>query len=573
MKREINYISDSILQQPVSRRSFFRTITFAAGGLAVGFSPGCQREPEKEKVAPLIAPLVKTGYGKVRGYLNNGIYTFRGVRYGASTGGANRFMPPKPPKPWTEIRDASSYGYRAPQTNPALQGGVSTDTEIGRILWASDGFRVPTPESEDCLFLNIWTSTLDAQEKRPVMVWLHGGGFSMGSSSDLLYDGTNLARRGAVMVGVNHRLNVFGYTHFGDIGGGEYAHSGNAGQLDIIFALEWIRDNIERFGGDPDRVMIFGESGGGAKVSMLLASPPAKGLFHAAVIESGPGIKVEEREPATKAAEILLEELGIKPEELPLIQKLPTDKILAAYFSATAKLAARGGRGFRPVLDPDILPTHPFYPAAPAISGDVPIMVGWNKTESTAFSLGQEDLWSLDEAGMRSRVEKLAGADTDKLIELYRREYPGMSPSEIYFHIASYSGMGSGSVAIAERKMAMGKAPAYLYRLDWETPVLEGKLISPHGLEMPFVFDNVEGGGVGLTGGGEEAQKMADKLSETWIAFAAAGDPNTPKSGLPHWEPYNTEKRPVMIFDTESRVELDPLKEQRLIFEKSGMTP
>jgi len=195
-------------------------------------------------------------------------------------------------------------------------------------------------------------------------------------------------------------------------------------------------------------------------------------------------------------------------------------------------------------------------------------MVGWNKTESTAFSLGQDELWSLDEEGMRSRVEKLAGADAGKLIEMYRGEYPGMSPSAIYFHIASYSGMGSGSVAIAERKMALGKAPAYLYRLDWETPVLGGKLISPHGLEMPFVFDNVEGGGVGLTGGGEEARKMADKLSETWIAFAGTGDPNTPKSGLPHWDIYDVAKRPMMIFDTESRVVLDPLKEQRLIFEK-----
>ncbi len=223
------------------------------------------------------------------------------MRYGATTGGENRFKPPKPPSPWTEIRDASSYGYRAPQTNPASPFSMSPDTEIGKILLASDGFRVPPAESEDCLFLNIWAPAIDQKKKRPVMVWLHGGGFSMGSSSDLLYDGTNLARRGAVMVGVNHRLNVFGYTHLGDIGGEEYAHSGNAGQLDIIFALKWIQENIDKFGGDPDRVMIFGESGGGAKVCMLLASPAAKGLFHSAVIESGPGIKVEERESATKA--------------------------------------------------------------------------------------------------------------------------------------------------------------------------------------------------------------------------------------------------------------------------------
>jgi para-nitrobenzyl esterase len=564
MKQNKNNIRNSILQQPVSRRAILHTMAFGAAGLSVGLTPACQ--PIEEKKVPLPEPLVKTQHGPVRGYINKGVYTFRGVRYGASTGGENRFKPPKAPTPWTEIRDASSYGYRAPQTNPAAPFSLSPDTEIGKILLASDGFRVPTPESEDCLFLNIWTPAIDQKEKRPVMVWLHGGGFSMGSSSDLLYDGTNLARRGAVMVGVNHRLNVFGYTHLGDIGGEEYAHSGNAGQLDIIFALKWIQANIDKFGGDPDRVMIFGESGGGAKVCMLLASPAAKGLFHSAVIESGPGIKVEEREPATKAAEALLIELAITKENLAEIHKLPTDRILTAYFAATAKLAGQGG--FGPVIDPVILPDHPFYPKAPSISANVPIMVGWNKTESTAFSLGQDELWALDDEGLKKRVEMIASAEAEKLIGLYRKNYPNMSPSSIYFHIASYSGMGSGSVTIAERKMALGKAPAYLYRLDWETPVLNGKLISPHGLEMPFVFDNVDEGGIGLSGGGAAAQKMADKMSEAWIAFAATGDPNTQKSDLPLWDPYDNLKRPTMIFDKESRVEFDPLKEQRIIFEK-----
>jgi para-nitrobenzyl esterase len=565
MEKKAGGFGDSILRRPIGRRALFRNLAFTAGGLAIGSSPGCRKEEDKE--APPSDPLVETSYGRIRGYINNGIYTFRGVRYGASTGGENRFMPPKPPELWTEIRDASSYGYRAPQTNPNPQGGAPADSEMSRILWASDGYRIAPPESEDCLFLNVWTPALGAGEKRPVMVWLHGGGFSMGASSDLLYDGTNLARRGAVMVGVNHRLNVFGYTHFGDIGGEEYAHSGNAGQLDIIAALEWVRDNIEQFGGDPNRVMIFGESGGGSKVSMLLGSPPAKGLFHAAVIESGPGVRMGERDQATKAAEALLDELGIKAKDLPQIHKLPTAKILSAYFAASAKIAGRGA--FRPILDPEVLPAHPFDPTATTISENVPVMIGWNKTESTAFSLGQDELWSLDEKGMRSRIEKLAGANNDRLIEAYRREHPDLSPSALYFHIASYPMMGAGSVTIAERKAALGKAPAYLYRLDWETLVLDGKLISPHGLEMPFVFDNVEAGGMALTGGGEAAQKMADKLSETWIAFAATGDPNTGKSGLPHWDPYDTQNRPTMIFDNECRVVLDPLKEQRLIFAQS----
>jgi para-nitrobenzyl esterase len=566
MKRDAEDFKCSALRQPIGRRTLFRTMAFTAGGLAVGLAPGCKTQNSKSSP---VDPVVKTSCGMIRGYLNQDVYTFRGVRYGASTAGPNRFMPPQPPEPWTEIRDASGYGYRAPQTNPATAGGAAPESELTRILWASDGYRVAPPESEDCLFLNVWTPSLDPAEKRPVMVWLHGGGFSSGSSSDLLYDGTNLARRGAVLVGVNHRLNVFGYTHFGDIGGEEYAHSGNAGQLDIIAALEWVRDNIEQFGGNPKRVMIFGESGGGSKVSMLLASPPAKGLFHAAVIESGPGVRMGERAPATKAAELLLDELGVKAKDLQEIHKLPTSKILSAYFAANARMAGEGGGAFRPVLDPVVLPAHPFYPTATTVSENVPVMVGWNKTESTAFSLGQDELWSLDNEGLRTRIERMAGPDADRLIELYRKEYPDMSPSAVYFHIASYPRMGSGSVTIAERKAALGKAPAYLYRLDWETPVLGGKLISPHGLEMPFVFDNVSGGGVALTGGGEEAQAMADALSETWIAFAATGNPNTPKSRLPQWDPYDAEKRPTMIFDTESRVEFDPLKEQRLIFEES----
>jgi para-nitrobenzyl esterase len=553
------------------RRQFLAGIACAAGQATV-YSLGGLSSIAAWAVS---GPVVETAYGKVRGYRNEGIITFRGVRYGASTEGKNRFMPPQKQAPWTGVRDASSYGYSAPQTNPATRGGIGPETEIGRIMSASDGARVPPAESEDCLFLNIWTPGLGPAKKRPVMVWLHGGGFSSGSASPLLYDGTNLAQRGdVVMVGINHRLNVFGYTHFGDFGRQEYAHSGNAGQLDIIAALEWIRDNIDRFGGDPKRVMIFGESGGGAKVSMLLASPPAKGLFHRAVIESGPGIKVAERGRATKASELLLSKLGLDSKRLPEIQKLPTDKILAAYFSTTADLAKQGGSGglgsgaFSPVLDPVVLPAHPFHPKASSVSEDVPVIVGWNKTESTLFSQDKQ-VFSLDEAGMRKRVEGLAGKDTDELIKAYKSEYPRLSPSAIYFYISSYSMMGAGSVAIAERKSALGKAKPYLYRFDWECPVYNGKFISPHGLEMPMVFDNVEGGGSFITGGSENAKKLAAKMSETWIAFATTGDPNSKKSGLPQWPPYDSQKRATMLFDNESRIANDPLKAQRIIFSRT----
>jgi para-nitrobenzyl esterase len=283
-----------------------------------------------------------------------------------------------------------------------------------------------------------------------------------------------------------------------------------------------------------------------------------------------------ERVAATQAAEMLLSELKLDAKRLPEIHKLPTDAILSAYFAATAALARQkgsgggmGGGGFGPVLDPVNLPAHPYHPTATRLSEDVPVMVGWNKTESTVFSFGDMQLFSLDEAGMKKRIEPLAGADADRLIQIYKKELPNLSPSEIYFYISSYSMMGSGSVAIAERKAALGRAPAYLYRLDWETPVDGGNLMSPHGLEMPLVFDNVDRAGEGLTGGGAEARKLAAALSETWVSFAATGDPNSSKSGLPQWPPYDSVKRATMIFDVQSKIVDDPQKEQRLIFEKA----
>jgi para-nitrobenzyl esterase len=574
MNRNFKKNNYSTEKQGINRRQFFSRTAGAAGAVAVAYSiPGLSGEPVRAATGD---PVVETAYGKVRGYATNGVNTFRGIRYGATTVGKNRFFPPQKPEPWTGIRDATSYGYSAPQTNPSTRGASGPESPIAKILAASDGFRCAPAESEDCLFLNVWTAGLGAARKRPVMVWLHGGGYSMGSASSLLYDGTNLARRGeVVVVGVNHRLNVFGYTHFGDLGGPEYAHSGNAGQLDIIAALQWVRDNIDRFGGDPKRVMIFGESGGGGKVSMLLASPPAKGLFHSAVIESGPGVKMGERAPATKAAEMLLAELKLDARRLPEIQKLPTDAILSAYFATTAALAKQGGSGgmgsggFAPILDPVDLPAHPYDPTATRISEEVPVMVGWNKTEATAFSFGDDQLFSLDEAGMKKRIEPLAGVETDRLIQTYKSQFPKLSPSGIYFYISSYSMMGSGSVTIAERKATLGRAPVYLYRLDWETPAENGKLISPHGLEMPLIFNNVDRGGEGLTGGGAAARRLAAQLSEAWVAFASTGNPNTAKSGLPQWPPYDSAKRATMIFDTQSKVVSDPQKEQRLIFEKA----
>ncbi|TAJ93912.1 MAG: carboxylesterase/lipase family protein [Gammaproteobacteria bacterium] len=550
--------ASNLIHHAADRRRFLQELGWAAGAAAAFSIPGMW--PGLVQAASY--PVVETAYGKVRGYTSNGIHIFKGIRYGASTHGANRFKPPVKPTPWTGIVDASNYGFRAPQTNPALRdGGQASD--VSRMLAASDGFRAAPAEREDCLFLNVWTKAVNENRKRPVMVWLHGGGFSSGAASDLMYDGTSLVERGdVVFVGVNHRLNVFGYTHLAEIGGAGYAGSGNAGMLDIVAALEWVRDHIDRFGGDPGRVMIFGESGGGSKVSMLLGCPPAQGLFHRAVIESGPGLKMTESQDATRAASLLLEELRIGKDALAKLHTLPTDAILAAYFAIQPKLGSGGGmRNFAPVLEPGILPAHPFHPQATDLSKNVPLLIGWNRTESTLFSLGDEKLFNLDEAGLRERLKPQLGDNVERAIETCRAENPDLkTPSDVYFVISSYTLMGLNSIRLVERKAAQQAASVYLYRFDWKTPVQNGRLRSPHAVEMPFVFDNVRFGGEALTGGGDEAVALAAKISAAWIAFATEGNPNTDKSTLPEWKTYSAGERNTMLLNTESRLVSDPTK-------------
>jgi para-nitrobenzyl esterase len=509
---------------------------------------------------------VETAHGKVRGRSIAGIHSFLGVRYGASTAGRNRFMPPQKPQPWTGVQDAFAYGDSAPQSNPAQRGDGNLRGEIGQLLRGSDG--LPPPESEDCLFLNVWTPGVNDNVKRPVMFWLHGGGFTTGSDSSSLYIGANLARRGdVVVVGINHRLGALGFTHLGDLGGEAFVHSGNVGMLDAVAALAWVRDNIERFGGDPDRVMIFGESGGGQKVSMLLGSPPAKGLFHRAVIESGPGPKMMERDRATELARMLLAEVGLDGKRVAELQSLPMEKILAAQFAVSAKLRSFPGiiDGFAPVLDPTVLPAHPFYPHASPISADVPVIIGNNRTEMTLFA--DPAAFSLDDSGLKTRVKAFLGDHTDQVIEVYRKANPRATPSDLFFLIWTDDPTTIYSDNIAERRSALGKAPTYRYRFYWETPALGGRLKSPHTLEMPFVFDNTQVA-PGLTGGASpEAVALAARVSETWISFATRGDPNSKKSGLPPWPPYDAQQRATMLFNNESKVVNNPAGEERKIMD------
>jgi para-nitrobenzyl esterase len=546
----------------MSRRQL---LTRTAGASAL-LLPEITRSRLWDVAAASADSVVETAYGKVRGRSIAGIHSFLGLRYGASTTGRNRFMPPEKPQPWTGMQDAFSYGNSAPQSNPARPGSDLVRSDIGKLIAGTDG--VPPPESEDCLFLNVWTPGINDNGKRPVMFWLHGGGFTTGSDSSALYIGANLTRRGdVVVVGINHRLGALGFTHLGDLGGEKFAHSGNVGMLDAVAALEWVRENIGRFGGDPERVMIFGESGGGQKVCMLLGSPPAKGLFHRAVIESGPGPKMMERARADEIAKMLLAEVGLDAKSVTELQSLPLEKIMAAQFAVAAKLRGFPGiiDGFAPVLDPTVLPAHPFYPHATLVSADVPVIIGNNRTEMTLFA--DPPAFSLDESAMKTRVKGMLGDRADQVIEVYRRANPHATPSDLFFSIWTDDPTTIYSNNIAERRAALGKAPTYRYRFDWETPVLGGRLKSPHTLEMPFVFDNTQVA-PGLTGGASpEAVALAARVSEAWISFATRGDPNSKKNGLPPWPAYDSERRATMLFSNDSKVVNDPASEERKLMD------
>ncbi len=485
--------------------------------------------------------IVETTSGKVRGTTSNTISGFKGIPYGASTGGRNRFRPPVKPESWAGVRETLTYGSICPQPE---RGPSLLSTAIGEAR--------PEPENEDCLYLNIWTPGVNDEHKRPVLFWCHGGGFTMGSGSGGFYHGRNLARRGdAVIVTVNHRLGPLGYCYLGELAAEEYAASGNVGMLDLVAALEWVRDNIAAFGGDPGNVTIFGESGGGAKVSVLMAMPTAAGLFHRAIVQSGPGVNMTPRERGTRNAEKLLKELGVSARETERLSSLP----VAQIFEANARINSNPLQGWAPVVDGQVLPHHPFDPVAPAISANVPLMIGTNKDEATLFLLPDPAVRTLDEAGLSARVREFVGDKAADLIAAYRRADPQGSPRDLFLALASDRMMRVNSIKLAERKYAQGAAPVFMYLFTWETPALDGQLKSCHALEIPFVFDNLTRSG-GFIGNGPECVSIAENMSEAWLAFARDGVPGYHK--LPTWPAYTPETRATMIFDTTCRVTNDP---------------
>jgi para-nitrobenzyl esterase len=493
-----------------------------------------------------MTPVVQTASGRVRGSVRFGVNQFWGVPYAASTAGPNRFMPPIKPMPWTGVRECVEVGHRSPQD---VDGPISEVFALDR----------QEPMGEDCLNLNVFTPGLGAGN-RPVMVWLHGGGFAGGSGNWLLYEGTNLARKeNVVVVSVTHRLNLFGFLYLADLGGGErWANSSNVGMQDIVAALGWIKENIAAFGGNPSNVTTFGQSGGGSKVTTLMAMPSAKGLMHRAIAMSGAQVRGATRETATRAAEQFLGKLGLKPNQLDRLQQFTWQQLQEAFFSEPRIQGLAGG----PVVDGRSLPRDQWSPDAPAVSADVPLMMGSTETE---------DAWSdpppplqMPEDEMLTRVRRIVRNDDAKareLIALYRKTHPGISNTDVYLIMNADNTRRANAQLLSELKTAQRKAPAYLYFFNWRSPVHKGQMKAYHTLDIPFALYNIDQA-ASMTGAMQDRYALAHKMSAAFAAFARSGNPN--HADLPMWPAFDARSYPTMLFGNDCKVMNDPNREERL---------
>jgi len=544
----------SACEQPAkpSRRDFLKTSTMTLAAATVA-SIATNDSRAQEAAAPrgglgggaVGSIFVETGtvYGRVQGIQTAGVKEFKGIPYGAPTSGRNRFMPPKKPTAWKGVRECLAHGQISPQVPADLRSDYAM-----MIHWDYH----PGGMGEDCLSLNVWTPGLKDGAKRAVLVSFHGGGFTTGSGNAMGYDGAQLARFGdVVVVTVNHRLGVFGYTHLADLGApAEFAYAGVAGIMDLTASLQWVQDNIENFGGDPHNVLIFGQSGGGAKTSCMLANPAAKGLFHRAAVQSGSMLKFMARDRATQNTEALLKQLGIAKSSIADLQKISWQQLLEAQAAASASSPGLGGG---PVLDGKYLPHDPFDPAAPAESADIPLIVS-TTLEDAALALTNFTLSEMDLKALLDKRYKDKGID---LLTMYRKYYPEKSPYLIQAQVFTDAGFRRSAYKQAELKAAQGKGAIYMYEWDWPTPSFGGRYGAVHGLDVSGSFREARDG--------NDMARVADQLSSCWVAFAKTGNPNNSK--IPPWPTYDAKTRATMVFGTPTQMENDPRGEIRSFWE------
>lgn len=518
------------MQSFLSRRNFIRQTSILGTSLILPWNALAES-----------FPVVQTTYGKIRGMDVAGIKTFRGIRYGASTEGANRFMPPAKPKKWNGIVDTMAYGQASPQ-----RPGDPTNDYTQAVNWDA---HVKSGIGEDCLVLNIWTGGLNDGRNRPVLFYIHGGGFNNGSGG-YTFDGDPMARLGeVVVVTVNHRLGAFGYMDLDQAGWpSKYKYAGVAGMLDLVAALEWVHDNIASFGGSPDNVMIFGQSGGGAKTSFLMAMPSAKGLFHRAAIQSGSTLKARTKEESSTATAKLLKELKIDSDKADEIQKIHWTKIIEAVENS----------GFSPIVDGEIIPHHPFDPDAPTESANVPLLVGYTK-EDAGFLVAAE---AINDEGLKSWTKEKFKDKSDQILNTYSKVYANATPTQIKARIATDEWIRIRATKMAERKAAQKAAPVFMFIVEWPSPSFGGKFGAVHGVDLGLVLADPR---IPIAGNSLGARKMAKIVGSSFAAFARNGNPNC--NEVPNWPQYNLDSRSTIIFNEECRVENDPGKEIRLLWE------
>lgn len=473
-------------------------------------------------------PVIKITSGIVSGSFSDGVYAFKGIPYAK----AERFMPPQDPDTWDGVRECTAFGPVARQVVPWYPDSVQNEKEMFTV--------------------NVWTQGINDGKKRPVMLWLHGGGFHVGASNDPMTYGEALARKGDIVtVSVNHRLNILGFLDLSACGE-KYAQSANVGMLDIVKALEWIQKNIEKFGGNPSDVTIVGESGGGGKVGTLMCMPGAKGLFHKAIIQSGTLLNTMTKEQSQTLGLTVLENLGLTPDDVEKLDTIPYPDLVKAGNDAIAKLA--GPRtpgsprmyGFAPSADGDVLIQQPFSPGFAEISKDIPVMIGSTLNELMPTAYGEKNL-TMEEA--KDRLAKEYGDRTEEYVSLFAKAYPDYTPQDL---LSVDKLFRPYTIRTADARAAETNAPVYVYLLAWKSPVDSASRGSFHGLDIPLAFNNVDLR-ADWTGNTEEAWALADKMSSAWINFVKTGNPNI-EGVLPRWDPYTAENGVTMYFDNECRI-------------------